>query len=131
MLEQAIEKLTEAMNRNSDLIEKFAGGKAASTTTKTAETATATTATAEPVKNKGGRPPKITVEAIRTAYGDYLNSGDPDTRDDRLAKIKGVAGLYGVKAVSEVDASKFAEVMAHLETLKAGGTPAAAGDEGI
>jgi hypothetical protein len=117
-LEDKLEKMTAALDRNSAAMEammKAAGGKAP------AKADAPAAAPAKGDKPKGKKAP--TEEELRAQYGEYLKAKDKDEREKRKAVVGKVAEHLGVAKVTEGTDEQRTESMAIVKKLLAGETP--------
>ncbi len=134
-LEQAIEKLTTALDKNNALLEAAAGERSkvlakidgvaagAATGGKTDNKAPKD----KPAKDAG----KVTLESVRKAFGDLLASAEegPD-RDAIKAKIIPFLKKHKVKKATELPEATWPAAIAHVEKVKAELAEADSGDAG-
>jgi hypothetical protein len=132
-LEAAIEKLTEALNSTTVLLQAMADRAAANGATKPAVVSVApveptVNSPVAPIseKRKPGRPPKkpvITEEQVRTAFGGYLSAIKEKTvREQRKANVAEILKHFGVERATEIPEEGRAEALGYVAKLESGET---------
>ena len=128
-LEDKIEALTAAMNRNSDLLEGLTA-KAAAGAAKVTNNAAASDSEKPADAPKRGRPAKEetapkkakvpTPEEMATATKDFLEVEDEDEYKNRRALVKRIIGKHQVAKMSEIAAEQRQGALDALAAYKAG-----------
>lgn len=136
-LEDRIEKLTAALERNSDILERGIkkSGAAPAPTADTAPAAAPKAAAAgrKPAAVKAPKGP--TEEDIRANFGTYLAVKDKAEKDARKDNVRAILNHFGVGTASEIPEDNRADAIAYLKQFVAGETPdfmneGGEGDEG-
>lgn len=128
-----MEQFIAALNRHSDVMEKFvakeAGAKAAATPGAAAGAAKPAAAAAKPAAAK----PKATgptLEEMQAKFGEYLSVQDKAVRAERKGHIANIAAHWGVERATLVPEANWPEALELLAQYEAGKDPfAQAGDE--
>lgn len=136
--------LEEALNRNSDLLEKhndlltkvLAGGKApaaasaasAAPADKPAASAAsaASAAAGKPAAKPATKPaaaaakktPSVTM--ISERFGAYMKAGDTDEREAAKANVRSLVAHYGAPKLTEIDPAHFPRLLEYLDGWEAG-----------
>jgi hypothetical protein len=118
-LEDRIEALTAAVERNSNILEAglkrtqgAAPGKPAAVAGKPAATKPATRRAAAP-----------TEEDIRTHFGGYLATKDKAEKEQRKSEVRAILDHFGAGLASEIAEENRAEAIGYIKQLVAGETP--------
>lgn len=121
-LEDAITKLTAAVEANTAAIAKLAaaGGKGAAPATATDKPADKPATTKPP---KADKPAELTEEAFRKAFGDFLGVTDKALKDTRKQQVSAILAHFGVAKATEISADKRVEAVGYVKALLAGQTP--------
>lgn len=121
-LEAAIDKLTAAMTRNSDILE--AGLKRSQGATATApKPGTAAAGKAAATAARKSAPKAPSEEDIRTSFGTYLATKDKAVKEERKEHVRAILGHFGVNTASEIAEENRAEAIAAVDTLMKGELP--------
>ena len=121
-LEDALAKLTAAVEKNSGLLEKMmAGAKApaaapAAAAGKPATAAGKPAAAAAPKKAEPAKAPSVTV--ISTRFGNYMKN--EATRDEAMGDVRSLVAHYGAPKLTEIDAKHFPKLIEYLDAWEAG-----------
>lgn len=133
--------LEDALNRNSDLLEKhnallekvLAGGKTAApaadkpaaskpTASKpAADKAASKPAASKPAADKaaaGKKTPSTAV--ISQRFADYMKAGDEDDRNAAKANVRSLVEHYGAPKLTEIDPQHFPRLLEYLDAWEAG-----------
>lgn len=129
-LEQKIEILTVAIQAQNVLLEKALARATGGAPAAAAAKPTGAAPAAGTVKRGPGRPPKVTLEAMRAAVSEYLGDKEQEGYDERSGNVRAMLTEYGVKKVPEIPADKYAEVVAKMKEFAAAESNEEAGDEG-
>ena len=118
-LEESLDALTTALNRNSDILERGL---------KKAGAAPAAAAPAKPgPKPAAGRKPAAakvpTEDDIRTAFGGYLAVKDKTELSARKENVRAILNHFGVSYASEIPEESRGEALGYVTQLEAGETP--------
>lgn len=124
-IEDALAKLTAAVEANTaalNNIKAAAGAKAG----------TATATTAAPKANTAKPAGKAVSEAdLRKAAGDYLSTKDAAEREERKANVAKITAHFGIDKLTSAPASEYGKIVEMLKKFTAGEVPEelASGDE--
>ncbi len=129
--------LEEALNRNSDLLEKhnallekvLAGGKTAAAPSaskpadkpadKPASKPAGKPAAEKPAaKPAGKKTPSVAV--ISERFAAYMKAGDEDARNAAKANVRSLVEHYGAPKLTEIDAAHFPRLLEYLDAWEAG-----------
>lgn len=131
-IEEKLSTMTDALNRNSDLLEQMlSGGKA---TAASAGAKAGTTAAAAPkaaAKKPAGKKAAPTEEAIRTAFGAYMSgTKDKAEREERKGYVAKIIEYFGAARVTDIAEESREQAMSFVESLTNGDVPEELADEG-
>lgn len=128
--------LEDALNRNSDLMEKhnallekvLAGGKAAPAAAaekaKPAAAATKAPAADKPAAKAAAKPAAAkktpSVAVISQRFADYMKAGDDDDRNAAKANVRSLVAHYGAPKLTEIDTQHFPRMLEYLDAWEAG-----------
>jgi predicted lipid-binding transport protein (Tim44 family) len=128
--------LEDALNRNSDLLEKhnallekvLAGGKTAAPAANkpaaskpAADKAASKPAASKPAADKaaaGKKTPSTAV--ISQRFADYMKAGDEDDRNAAKANVRSLVEHYGAPKLTEIDPQHFPRLLEYLDAWEAG-----------
>lgn len=129
-IEDALNKLTLAVEKNNTLLESLLAKGAAAT--KTAEPAAAAAPkpaaeapkpAAAPKPGPKAKPKFPTEDAIRTSFGNFLSVKDTGERTRRKDLIKPMLEHFGVVKATEIPEESREEAIGYIAQLEAGETP--------
>lgn len=127
-LEEALQKNTQALEKNSALMERMLGAAAAGKPAAAGAAAAAKPAAAAAAK-PAGKPaaaakPKLTVEMMAEKATAFLKTGDKELRDQRKLEMGEIIAYFGVERFTLIPEENYAEALKALDTFTAGERPA-------
>lgn len=126
-LEDAIAKLTAALESNTLILTKLATGGSA-TTGKPATAPAAAPAAAPATGGKGKKdqpaaPKEMSEDEFRKEFGGFLGVTDAKLKETRKSQVAAILAHFGVGRATEIPADKRIEAVGYLKVLLAGQTP--------
>lgn len=119
-IEEKLDKLSAALDRNTDAISNAVKGKAAAAPASAPKTETRTETKAKATTTKKAKAP--TVEEIKDRFSKYVQSG-PGDKTERLENLKAMTQHFGVDKISNGSPEQWVEALAYLGQLESGATP--------